>query len=164
MIHIADKADIPALNALIARLGHNKKADYFEPFFDKNGHIFVFQKDSKIVGYGFYNRAPKYQLYKRLNIPEIQDLNIDAHYRQQGLATALIQKIEACAKKENYENIGISVGLTKEYGPAQRLYFKLGYQPDGFGLTYDRLPVTHGQPVLANNDLCLMMIKNFQEQ
>jgi len=56
-------------------------------------------------------------------------------------------------------DIGISVGLTIDFGPAQRLYCKLGYMPDGNGVTLDREFVDDGQPVTVNDDLCLMMVK-----
>ncbi len=37
--------------------------------------------------------------------------------------------------------MGISVGLNQSYGPAQRLYVKKGYIPDGAGMCYDDVPV-----------------------
>ncbi len=98
-------------------------------------------------------------LYKKLDIPEIQDLNVASNYRQQGIATKMIESFENLARDQGAEYIGISVGLTKDYGPAQRLYNKLGYAPDGNGITYDRAAVSHGQRVLVNDDLCLMLLK-----
>jgi len=80
--------------------------------------------------------------------------------RRQGIATRLIEECENRAREEGAEQIGISVGLTKDYGPAQRLYVKLGYMPDGFGITWDREPVSHGQRVAVDEDLCLMMVKD----
>lgn len=111
------------------------------------------------VGFGMLNWSPKYALYKKLDIPEIQDLNVAAEARQKGIATALIQKFEELAREKSCEYIGVSVGLTKDRGPAQRLYAKRGYLPDGNGVTYDRQPVSHGQHLSIDDDLCLMLIK-----
>jgi hypothetical protein len=70
-----------------------------------------------------------------------------------------VEAFETIALDQGAEKIGISVGLTKDYGPAQRLYFKLGYMPDGNGISYDREGITYGQTYVADDDLCLMMIK-----
>jgi GNAT superfamily N-acetyltransferase len=115
--------------------------------------------DGQEVGYGFLNRHPKYALYSRFGIYEIQDIQVQPEHRQKGYATALIQKCEDIAKSEGQEEIGISVGLTADYGPAQRLYCKLGYLPDGQGITYDRATLKHGDNVTLDDDLCLMMVK-----
>jgi hypothetical protein len=53
------------------------------------------------------------------------------------------------------------VGLSADYGAAQRLYHKLGYEPDGNGVTYDRAPVTPGQKYPLDDDLALMLVKFF---
>lgn len=112
--------------------------------------------DSFVVGYVMLNFVPRYNLYKKLGIPEIQDLNVAPEFRRQGIGRALV---EHCEKECGAAAIGISVGLTKEYGAAQRLYVKMGYIPDGFGVTYDREGVAHGQRVAIDDDLCLMMVK-----
>ena len=111
------------------------------------------------VGYCFLNRFPKYALYKRFGIYEVQDLHVHADYRQKGHATALINECERIAKDEGCSDIGISVGLTADFGPAQRLYCKLGYLPDGQGICYDRAPLAHGDKVTLDDDLCLMFVK-----
>jgi len=113
----------------------------------------------RIIAFGVLNFEPKYSVYQRLGIPEIQDLNVHPEYRQQGIATAMIEAFEQMTRDQGIEMIGISVGLTKDYGPAQRLYFKLGYMPDGNGVTYDREFVAHGQSKPVDDDLCLMMLK-----
>lgn len=133
---------------------------YFEDLMNRRALILygVYENET-LCAYGYLNFAPKYQLYRRLNCPEIQDLNVDPAYRGRGIATTLIAKMESAARDQNYDMIGISVGLYKDYGPAQRLYYKLGYQPDGNGLTYDRQYIEAGQHVRVDDDLCLMMIK-----
>ena len=45
------------------------------------------------------------------------------------------------------------------FGAAQRLYCKLGYIPDGNGVTYDREAVRAGDMRAVDDLLCLMMVK-----
>ncbi len=157
-IRQATAEDIPALYEIYNTIG-KKDAGYFENCFDKDCMILIAAQDQKDVGFGILNFDPKYSLYQKLNIPEIQDLNVIPERRQQGIATRLVEAFETIALDQGAEKIGISVGLTKDYGPAQRLYFKLGYMPDGNGISYDREGITYGQTYVADDDLCLMMIK-----
>jgi len=162
MKHTIKKAtteDIPALNALYDHIGQ-KDAGYFEALFVKECIILIAEHGNKAVGFGVLNFEPKYALYKRLNIPEIQDLNVIPEMRQQGIATALIEEFEQIAKGKGAEHIGISVALTKDFGPAQRLYVKLGFIPDGNGVTCDRQAIQAHQPYVVDDDLCLMMVKD----
>ena len=55
--------------------------------------------------------------------------------------------------------MGIGVGLSRDYGAAQRLYIKRGYVPDGRGVTYNYLPVMAGSKVLVDDDLVLWFTK-----
>jgi len=153
-----DEGDIESLYAFYAAI--NKQDDgYFETVFAKDCVVLVAEKKNQIVGFGILNFEPKYSFYQKLEIPEIQDMNVLPEFRQQGIATALIESFENLSRDQGAEHIGISVGLTIDFGPAQRLYCKLGYMPDGNGVTLDREFVDDGQPVTVNDDLCLMMVK-----
>jgi GNAT superfamily N-acetyltransferase len=112
------------------------------------------------IGYGMLNRQPQYALYRRLGMPEIQDLNVAPEARRQGAGAALIGALEDMARRLGYTQIGISVGLHADYGPAQRLYAKLGYVPDGLGVTYDRVAVAAGEIRPVDDNLCLMMVRD----
>ena len=46
-----------------------------------------------------------------------------------------------------------------DYGPAQRMYIKRGYVPDGLGLYYKNQPVTPGKNVFVDDDLALYLVK-----
>lgn len=113
-----------------------------------------------ITGYGFLNWGPKYSFYKRFDIPEIQNVNVLNDHRSKGIATQIILAAEGMAREEGHTQIGVSVGLTSDYGPAQRLYTKLGYYPDGNGITYDRQAVQAGEIRPVDDELCLMMVKD----
>jgi GNAT superfamily N-acetyltransferase len=121
--------------------------------------VLVARMEGSGAGYGFLNWQPKYRAYEVQNIPEIQDLNVLPQFRRQGVARAMIEVCENLARQKGCSQIGISFGLTREFGPAQILYTSMGYLPDGFGVTYDREPVQSGQMRPVDDDLCLMLIK-----
>jgi len=113
------------------------------------------------MGYCVLNWVPKYGPFKKLGIPEIQDLNVLPDYRQRGLATKLIAHCEEVARSKGHEEMGIGVGMNRSFGAAQRLYVKLGYVPDGQGINYDRIPLESGKFCPNDDQLCLMMVKRF---
>lgn len=154
MLRPATREDIPALQSISPN-----EAGYFERCFDESRLIVIAAQDGIDCGYGQLNYTPRYNLYKKLSYPEIQDVNVCADHRRRGIATQIIQRLEAAAQ-ERYQGVGISVGVTKDFGAAQRLYIKLGYVPDGFGATCDREPVNAdlSYPV---NEVCLMLVKEF---
>lgn len=152
----ATPADISALYAISPN-----DAGYFERCLDEGRLIVLCSVEGVDCGCAMLTHAPRYNLYKRLKYPEIQDVAVLPEYRQRGLAAKMIAYLEDQARSSGYEGVGISVGLTKEFGPAQRLYVKLGYMPDGFGATYDREPVQAGQAYRLDDDLCLMLVKEF---
>lgn len=113
------------------------------------------------IGGCYLNREPKYNLYRRMRLPELQDLRVDPRYRRRGVGEALVNATENIAKTEGYKGIGISVGLNADFGAAQRLYIRLGYIPDGQGVTYLREPVPAGEKRPIDDDLALMLMKYF---
>ncbi|MCB9991029.1 MAG: GNAT family N-acetyltransferase [Rhodospirillales bacterium] len=165
LIRQAGQQDIGALYGLIDALGFHKEQGYFERCLAEQDEgrrqVFIVQDEQKQdAGYGMLNWKPQYALYKKLEIPEIQDLNVIPAARRQGLASAVIGHCETIARARGCDHIGISVGLYPGYGPAQRLYVKLGYVPDGNGVTYDREPVSYGELRPVDDELCLMMVKD----
>ncbi len=135
---------------------------YFERCFDEGRLIIMAQSDGVDCGYAMLNYKPRYSLYQKLNYPEIQDVNVLVNFRQQGAAKAMIVALEQTAKEAGHEGVGISVGITREFGPAQRLYWKLGYEPDGYGATYDRVSIDSDR-LYRSGELCLMMVKEFSK-
>lgn len=158
-IREASPDDIPLLYELYGSIG--KKDDgYFEHAFDHGTSIFLCSDEVRPVGLCLLNWSPRYSLYRRLDIPEIQDLNVAPSARRRGHASAMIKWCEGVVRARGKNSIGIAVGLTKDYGAAQILYAKLGYLPDGNGVTYDRHGVQFGQPYPMDDNLSLMMVKS----
>lgn len=131
------------------------KTCIFIACFGTNAH------QGQIIGGGYLNFAPKYRPYQALKIPEFQDLRVLTPHRNQGIGRALVEAAQELAQQKGHIGMGLSVGLTPQFGPAQRLYAKLGYIPDGEGITIDRTPAQHGDTILLNDDCCLMLLKLF---
>ena len=148
---------------MAASMRLSKERDYFERNMQQQAlgdrEIFIATSNGQKVGWCILNWQPKYGYYKANDIPETQDLNVLPAFRKRGIGTAMIEHCEKLAHAKGCKEIGISVGLDAGYGPAQRLYVKLGYIPDGYGVTYDRRTVTRGEFKPVDDNLCLMMVK-----
>lgn len=163
-IRVLEPGEINVLYEFISQLKYAKEIGYFERCFalqvENRRALFGIFVGHELAAYCVYNRAPKYMLFQKLGIPEIQDLNVMTGHRRRGLATALIRYCEALAVKEGFKDMGIGVGLSPSYGAAQRLYAKLGYIPDGNGVTYDRKIMGFGEMRPNDDNMSLMMMKN----
>jgi GNAT superfamily N-acetyltransferase len=162
-IREATYKDLNSLSEMSARLRQAKDPDYFEQQFEyvrKDRRVMLIAAlEGEDAAYCILNWEPKYGYFRSLDIPEIQDLNVLPAFRQRGIATQMINYCEKMALKRGCGLIGISFGLHGAFGPAQRLYVKLGYIPDGFGVTYDRKQVSAGEFRPIDDHLCLMMVK-----
>ena len=164
VIHRATQENLPELRAIADGMKSAKIVDYFEIGLERQalgkGYTLILRYEDQPAGYCLLNWEPKYGFYRKLGIPEIQDLNILPNFRRKGLATTLITHCEKLALDKGVTQMGISFGLDASYGAAQRLYVKLGYVPDGNGVTYDRAAVNAGDFRPVDDDLCLMMVKD----
>ncbi len=124
--------------------------------------VAIIEENSEILGYGSLLKKPENPFFEEKNIPEINNIWIDEKHRRKGLGTTLIKWLEELAYQEGYKNIGIGVGLYNDYGPAQQLYFKLGYIPDGKGITYKGHPAIAGQSYPLDDDLILWLMKTYE--
>ena len=115
---------------------------------------------NECVGYGSLLDISEYPNFKNDGIPEIHDVWVSEGYRGNGIGKRLVQYLEKMAHQENHKQIGIGVGLYKDYGRAQKLYVHLGYVPDGHGITYKYQPVVPGDPYPADDDLVIWLKKD----
>ena len=150
--------------ALLDRFTFPVDRDYYERSIEHHVQgkriLFLARFDGAYVGFCFLNWAPKYAYFKSENIPEIQDLNVLREYRERGIGTSIIKHCEDVVREKGYEQIGIGVGMDNSFGAAQRLYVKMGYVPDGYGVTYDRKAVATGEMRPIDDNLSLMMTKS----
>lgn len=112
-----------------------------------------------LIGYGSLLKVSKYSNFRSYGIPEIHDVWISEEYRGHGFGKQLISHLEWLAQKENYQSVGIGVGLYKDYGRAQRLYIQLGYVPDSEGVTYQYQTAIPGNSYPLDDDLVIWLKK-----
>ena len=67
--------------------------------------------------------------------PELSDFNVFEPFQNQGIGNLLLEEAEKRVRLIS-DNVTLGVGLHSGYGPAQRLYIKRGYIPDGTGIWY----------------------------
>ena len=121
--------------------------------------VFIVEYDGEIAARVTIKWVSKYIFFKDNNIPEIKDLQTFSKFRKRGIATLLMDKAEARVKEKGYKTIGLGVGLYSDYGTAQKMYIKRGYNFDGMGINYDNKIVKPGSNVCVDDSLCICMTK-----
>jgi GNAT superfamily N-acetyltransferase len=165
-IRLATAGDAAMLQVVALAMGAWHEDGYFDRCLSEQAAgqrlIFAAEADDRkiLLGYAQLNLNPVYPLFRRLGIPEIQDLNVIPGARRQGWGAAMIAVCEEEARRRGHDQIGIGVGLHPGFGQAQRLYIKLGYVPDGYGAVYDERNVTAGEIKPLDGLLALKMVKN----
>lgn len=166
-IRSVTNADIPKLDQFYATLGKIDDPGYFQECLIRadNGErdFYLAVQEGDIAGYVMLVWRPLYPMFRRLEIPEIQDLNVGPCYRRQGIGTRLVEACENAVFKKGKKDIGIAVGLPASYGAAQRLYMKRGYVPDGAGAIYDGIPVNFGEMKPMDDLYVLKMVRSLSD-
>lgn len=119
---------------------------------------FIAMNGSEFAGWGHIIYQSNYYYFAEHKIPEIQNFDVIPPYRKQGVGTKLMDEMERVVF-EKYPILGIGFGLYKEYGPAQTMYIKRGYIPDGNGISYDGIACEKGERVPIDDSLALYLIK-----
>jgi GNAT superfamily N-acetyltransferase len=159
--------DPVVIAAAFAKMGWNKPETQYRQYLSEQmagtRTCFVAIVDGQFAGYVTVNWRPSYPGFSELNIPEIQDLNILRQFRRQGIASHLLDHVEAeVARHSNV--VGIGVGLHPGYNAAQRLYVRRGYIPDGRGVTYRDRYIDEGSQVMLDDDLILHFTKQLRSE
>ena len=93
--------------------------------------------------------------------PELSDFNVFESFQNQGIGNLLMEEAENRVKLFSGK-VTLGVGLHSGYGPAQRLYIKRGYIPDGSGVWYRNQPLEMNATIQNNDDLVLYLSKKFE--
>jgi GNAT superfamily N-acetyltransferase len=160
--------DRDAIAAVDGGNGWNASAQLWARYSFEQEHrkrvVAIAWNDGAPVGYGTLIWESPYENFRQAGIPEINNLSAARAVRNRGIATALIRHFERCAATAGRTAIGLGFGLYADYGPAQRLYFRLGYRPDGRGITYANKPVAPGESVRLDDDLVLWLTKSLHHE
>lgn len=140
----------------------NKPIERYQRYFreqqEGKRNILVASIDGKFAGYLTILWSSEYPYFKENVIPVIQDLNVLIEFRKKGVATKLMEYAENIISKE-FNTVGIGVGLTSDYGNAQRLYIRRGYLPDGKGISQNEKQLNWGDKIIVDDDLILCFTK-----
>ena len=93
--------------------------------------------------------------------PELSDFNVFEPFQNQGIGNLLLEEAEKRVRLIS-DKVTLGVGLHSGYGPAQRLYIKRGYIPDGTGVWYRNQPLEMNATSQNNDDLVLYLSKGFE--
>jgi len=156
-------SDLDEIVLAFKQIGWHKPKSIYEIYLEEQSSgvrsILVARDQGRFCGYVTIKWVSDYSQFSENNIPEISDLNVLPVYRKQRIGTKLIQACEKLAKEQGRALIGLGVGLTADYGCAQRLYIHLGYVPDGKGIHYKCQAVTYSELVPVDDDLILYLTK-----
>lgn len=158
-----NKSDIDEIVLAFKNIDWNKPKSIYENYLNDqskgNRSVIVAKENDQFCGYVTLKWMSDYSSFAEQNIPEVADLNVLPKYRKQGIGKSLVDECERLARERDLSVIGIGVGLTADYGNAQRLYIRLGFIPDGNGLHYKGKLIKHSELVSADDDLLIYLTK-----
>jgi GNAT superfamily N-acetyltransferase len=161
-IHVLDEDMIDKIVKALEGTNVARPKEYLERCLEENKRseriTYVAIINGDIAGLVNIIYKSDYPFFRENNIPEINDLLVHPKYRKLGIGSSLVGKAEETARK-TYGYIGLGVGLYKDYGPAQRLYAKRGYIPDGNGIVYKNKEVKPGTNVFVDDGLLIYLYK-----
>lgn len=121
--------------------------------------VLIAEFKGAFAGYLTIVWSSTYAYFKEKGIPEIVDFNVLKKYQRLGIGTALMDAAENRIREVS-TIVGIGVGLYTDYGPAQILYIKRGYIPDGNGISHSGETLPKGASVTVDDGLTLSFTKS----
>ena len=162
LIRLLEPGDIQPIAAAFAEIGWNKPASQYEEYLleQQTGarEVLVACLGGEFAGYITICWQSHYLPFRAANIPELVDFNVLPRFRSQGIGTKLMDEAEQRVAAAS-PMVGIGVGMTADYGNAQRMYAQRGYIPDGRGLLYEGYQVIYGKLITVDDDLCMYFTK-----
>ena len=156
------KADCREISNAFRQQGWDKPESQYEAYFELQTEgkrdVIVAELAGEFVGYVTIKWESDYLPFKDRNIPEIVDFNVLKRFQRKGIGTQLMDEAERRIKSVS-SYAGIGVGVFEDYGPAQILYVKRGYIPDGKGIVKHSKPIQYGEQVIIGDDIILYSMK-----
>ena len=135
-------------------------ARYFLEQKSKEREVLVAEVEGALAGYITILPCAKQGPFAEIH-PELSDFNVFEPFQNQGIRNLLMEEAENQVKLIS-DKVTLGVGLHSGYGPAQRLYIKRGYIPDGSGVWYRNQPLEMNATIQNNDDLVLYLSKKFE--
>ena len=157
------KSDIESLSHGFMNQGWPGREEIFARYFleQESGkrEVLVAEIDGAVAGYVTILPSAKHGPFAEV-YPELSDFNVFEPFRNQGIGNQLLEEAEKRVKFVS-SKVTLGVGLHLGYGPAQRLYIRRGYIPDGTGVWYRNQPLEMNATSQNNDDLVLYLVKEF---
>ena len=158
------KSDIESLSHGFMNQGWPGREEILARYFleQESGEreVLVVEIDGAVAGYVTILPSAKHGPFAEV-YPELSDFNVFEPFRNQGIGNQLLEEAEKRVQFVS-SKVTLGVGLHLGYGPAQRLYIKRGYIPDGTGVWYRNKPLEMGASCQNDNDLVLYLSKDLQ--
>lgn len=165
VIRLLQARDVPQIAIAFEEIGWDKPASQYESYLMEQAYgvrdVYVALVDGEFAGYLTICWKSMYKPFCARNIPEIVDFNVLPKFRRLGIGSQLMNQAEREIAKVSCV-AGIGVGMTSDYGAAQRLYVLRGYVPDGLGLQAKDHYVRYGEQINVDDDLALYLTKDLQ--
>jgi GNAT superfamily N-acetyltransferase len=162
LIRLLESNDISEIAEAFRELGWNKPASQYERYMAQQElgvrDVYIAFVEGQFAGYLTICWESSYEPFLIKSIPEIVDFNVLPKFRRIGVGTLLMDKAESEIGKVS-PVAGIGVGVTADYGAAQKLYILRGYIPDGRGLHWRDHHVGYHEDVVVDDDLALYLTK-----
>jgi GNAT superfamily N-acetyltransferase len=139
--------------------GEAEARRYLAGHVEPDGVSLVAISGSDVVGYVAIVWESAYAGFRSRGIPLVHQISVSEPCRRRGVATLLMDAAEQRAADRGITTLGITVGLFDEYGPAQRMYARRGYIPDGRGACLSHRPLSEGTQVRLDHDVMLWLTK-----
>ena len=158
------KSDIESLSHGFMNQGWPAREEILARYFleQESGEreVLVAEIDGVVAGYVTIFPSAKHGPFAEV-YPELSDFNVFEPFQNQGIGNLLMEEAENRVKFFS-DKVTLGVGLHSGYGPAQRLYIKRGYIPDGTGVWYRNQPLEMNTTIQNNDDLVLYLSKKFE--
>ena len=158
------KSDIESLSHGFMNQGWPDREEILTRYFKEQAsgerEVLVAEIDGAVAGYVTILPSAKHGPFAEV-YPELSDFNVFEPFRNQGVGNQLLEEAEQRVKRFS-GTVCLGVGLHSGYGPAQRLYIKRGYIPDGTGVWYRNQPLEMNATCQNNDDLVLYLSKDLQ--
>jgi GNAT superfamily N-acetyltransferase len=159
-VHAEDLAE--TINLFIQQVypGDPARArEHFSGHAEGQAETFLAWVNGHLAGYLTLRWESHNPLFREQHIPLIHHLGVFPQYQRRGIASRLMDAAEHLIATRATQ-AGIVVGLFDAYGPAQRLYTRRGYVPDGRGACQGQRPLKQGEVVTIDHDLIIWLTKD----
>ena len=160
------KSDIEEISQAFIHQGWPGRKDiltsYLQEQENRERDVLIAESDGFVAGYITILPVAKHGPFVGV-YPELTDFNVFELFRNRGIGNQLLEEAEKRVGLLS-EIVTLGVGLHSGYGPAQRLYVKRGYIPDGSGIWFRDQPLAPYSPCENNDDLVLYFSKRLNKE